>query len=84
LQDRPKFTQTGIFGLKNIPSGNPGTDQSVAGAVVGAAVSVTGWFFVKKTYFKNCPKSSLTRFLVKFNKYHFYETGILKHWGSLG
>jgi hypothetical protein len=24
LQDPPKFTQIGIFGLKNMPSGNPG------------------------------------------------------------
>jgi hypothetical protein len=25
LQDTPKFTQIGIFGLKNISSGNPGS-----------------------------------------------------------
>jgi hypothetical protein len=26
LQDSPKFTQIGIFGLKNMPSGNPASD----------------------------------------------------------
>jgi hypothetical protein len=28
LQDPPKFTQIGIFGLKNKPSGNPDLDHA--------------------------------------------------------
>jgi hypothetical protein len=29
LQDAPKFTQIGIFGFENIPSGNPGADVMI-------------------------------------------------------
>jgi hypothetical protein len=29
VQDPPKFTQIGIFGVENIPSGNPGATGSL-------------------------------------------------------
>jgi hypothetical protein len=30
LKDRPKFTQIGIFGFENMPSGNPAYDAVAA------------------------------------------------------
>jgi hypothetical protein len=61
LQDPPKFTQIGIFGLKK-PSGNPGYDHNCR------RLSAKKLAFFSKTYLcygQNFAQLSLALFLVK-------------------